>query len=433
MKTGISEIDARFSGKWETVDGKILGMGTGYVEGSFITIEILTEKSEFPFGQEFLGYIFPALYLRGSKIGGTLFEVRVKGIHYGLNMGITKLTLMGIEFISGLHVPNRKDLFSNKWTIVSPFFPINTREQRELFEEKSHQIAKYELKELTVTLYANPQTEWSQTRKIVTKNISIQFEFLENISIETFLSNYAQVTQALLDICWRQKMNLSTITVYFEKQQHALFVPYLDENPVVLKTKHTACLISPEFFDYGAWFSFSPNHREIILLLADLLTGGTGFLQSQLLNTFILLNEIMKLEPSLGTNSFLKSDSWKDAREKIIELASELGFKNEVSRKLAREYRPLIGHVADFLAKLTNELGIDSPGMQKSIKLLESARNDVAHSLRSDFETSWLISLRMRGTALGALGVIKLIWGIDVAKSSINYFDFELSELNKIE
>lgn len=433
METEASRVDTRFSGRWETADGKILGMGTGYVEGSFITVEVFTELSEFPFGQEFLGYIFPALYLRGSQVGGTLFDVRVKGIQYGLNMGITKLTLIGSEFISGLHVPNRNDSFSNKWIIVSPFFPVNNQHKLDLIEEKSHEIAKYDLAEVTISIHTNPRTKLSQTTRSITHNISLQFEFLENISIETFLSKYAQVAQALLDVSWRQKMSLSKISVGFEKQNHDLFAPYLNEYPAIVKTKNTSTLISAEHLNYGAWFLFSDDHREIIFLLADLLTGGTGFLQSQLLNTFILLNETLKLEPILGTNAYLESDAWKIAREKIVNLASELGFESEVSRKLAKGYRPLIGEVADFLVKLTNELGIESPGMQKSIKLLEAARNDVAHSLRSDIEISKLISLRMGGMALGALGVIKLIWGIDVAKSSAHGLEFELSELHKMD
>lgn len=425
-------IDPQFSGQWEMTDGKILGKGTGSISDSFIEIEVHSDISIVKPDEEWLGRVFSALYLRATSVGGTLFDARITGIEYGIHQGMVLLKFSGTEFARGLYIPSRDQKFSNQWSIEGNDFPIGAMAEAERFNEKPIDLNMYQTTDGTIGLRKISRTSLSTSVKSITCTSQLNFEFNSQISTEEFLKNYAQTSQALLEIIWKRRVSEIKYAVFFDNQWHHIIVPYLQEPNEKRKSNIHPSLINYNQLDYGRYFDFAQRNREIILLTADLVTGGTGFLQSQVLNCFILFDELLRIDSVYLSANIPTNADWPSARTQIIDLASSLGFGQPVRRKLAREHAVLIGDVENFLKYLASEFGFTNGECNKAIELFVSARNDVAHSLKSSIDTQTLISLRIGMTALGLLGVIRLIWGTEIALNSREGLKFELSELQRI-
>lgn len=426
MALKVSEID--LGGFWATPDKSFSAAGSGsVVEGKFEII-VYAELSPFDFFSKARMMDIPALHLTGAGGIGSLFDAFNSTFNSGR---ITQLTFEAYEYLRGAHVDSKQVPFSDSWGITCAAL------RPQLFRawgEKNMEIPKqtFSSSDYEITLEAvNPKSESHlETTQRYTQLVT--FKTKEPISIGQFLLECASVATALLQICWQQRIGPEAMSAVSEGRNCEIFATYLPEsgNEKTLNGSHA--LIYFDQMDWGKWFDFCKDHRNTALLLADLVSGGTGYLQNQLLNACIVLEDLARREFDFPKSLATPQSEWEKARNAAILAAEPYGLKRLVKTKLPKSFDKTLGTITNYVRMLDKELGLEFQAPEDVGLALVDARNPVAHTSESRDDLQEMVVLLRGATALATVGIFLEVFGHEVARAAVPKLSSNLNELNTI-
>jgi hypothetical protein len=421
-----SDID--LGGFWAPPDKSFSAAGSGsVVEGKFEII-VYTEKSPFDFLSNAQMRDIPALHLTGAGGIGTLFDA----FNSNLNSGrITQLTFEAYEYVRGAHVDSKQIPFSDSWGITC------TALRPQLFRvwgEKNMEIPKqtFSSSDYEITLESiNPKFE-SHLESTQRYTQLVTFKTKEPISIGQFLLECASVATALLKICWQQRIGPEVMSAVSEGRICEIFATYLPENGNEKALNGNRALIYFDQMDWGKWFDFCKEHRNTALLLADLVSGGTGYLQNQLLNVCIVLEDLARREFDFPESLATPQSEWEKARNAAILAAAPYGLRRLVKTKLPKSYGKTLGTITNYVRMLDAELDLEFQAPEDVGLALVDARNPVAHTSESHDDLQEMAVLLRGATALATLGIFLNVFGHEVARAAVPKLSSSLDELDTI-
>ena len=422
--------DLGMSGFWTTPDGSFSAVGVGsLVKDKF---ELVVFRDQVPFEHIFNppSLTLPVLHLRDTSVGGSLLDVRTSNIKTNLN-GVSALTLESYEFVRRVLVDSRDESFSDLWSLTSPAL---TPLRRPAWGEHIMQIPQrhFSAGNISVTVEPAKILATSRLESITRYSHTMTFRMQEQFSIGRFLTEIAQPIVALLEICWQRPIGVEAMHVVFEGNPCEIIATNLQEKGTERNLDAIDPLIYADQMDWGLWFAFCQEHRNLALLLADLVSGGTGFLQNQMLNIFVILEDLARIGKFVPTSSGLLDISWHKARQAAIAAADLSGFKLLVSSKLPRNRIAALGAVTNYVVQTVQELGIDLPNPESAGRAIIDARNPVAHTSRSSGDFQEMVTLLGGATALATIGLFRAVFGDEIARETATKLNDQLTELDRI-
>lgn len=422
----VSEID--LGGFWATPDKSFSAAGSGsVVEGKF-EIVVYAKLNPFDFFSNAQRVDIPALHLTGANEIGSLFDAFNSNFNSGR---ITQLSFEAYEYLRGAHVDSKQMPFSDSWG----FTCVALRPQPfRVWGEKNMELPNQAFSSLDyeITLESiNPKSESHlETTQRYTQLLT--FKTKEPISIAQFLLECASVTTALLKICWQQRIGPEVMSALSEGRICEIFATYLPEGGNERALNGNLALIHSDQMDWGKWFDFCKENRNTALLLADLVSGGTGYLQNQLLNACIVLEDLARREFGFLESLTTPQSEWEKARNAAILAAEPYGLKRLMKTKLPKSYDKTLGTITNYVRMLDRELGLEFQAPEDVGLALVDARNPVAHTSESDDDLQEMVVLLRGATALATLGIFLKVFGREVAKAAMPKLSSSLGELNTI-
>ena len=419
--------DVDLGGFWATPDGSISGVGTGsFQNGRF---EVVLYKDQIPLENLFNPTLIslPVLHLRNVSNGGSLLDATNSRTRTGFS-GISARTIESHEFIRGIHLDSRDEPVSKTWTFASTaLVPLRLSEMGETIS----QIPKrqFSTDQMIISVESTKTASHSRLESITRYGHVMTYETNQELSVGNFLADLAQPTMALLEICWRRKISPETMTMDFQGNPCEIFSTHLQKNEGDRNFEALTPLIYAEQMDWGKWFSFCHTHRIVVLLLADLMSGGTGFLQNQLLNVCVVLEDLSRIA-NLGT--IQQDPNWIEARDASIGAAEKFGYRDLVSRRLPKTKGKAIRPIENYVIRLVQELDIDLPDPESVGRAITNTRNPVAHTSLQNGDLEEMFRLVDGATALSAIGLFKIVFGDEIARQVAKRVNDQLVELGHV-
>ncbi|MDP1851974.1 MAG: hypothetical protein Q8K48_06110 [Candidatus Planktophila sp.] len=424
----LSELD--LGGVWTSLDKSFSAVGVGSLVND--KFEVVVYRDQVPFGEVLNPTLLtlPVLHLENTSVGGSLLDVRNSNTKTNLN-GIVALTLESYEFVRGVLVDSRDEAFSDLWSITSAAL---TPLRQSVWGENVMQISRREFSAGNICITIDPAKSVAISRLESTTRYShtMTFKTKEQFSIGRFLTEIAQPTIALLEICWQRPIGAEAMHVVFKGKPCEIIATYLQEKGTERNLNAIVPLIYSDQMDWGLWFAFCQEHRNVALLLADLLAGGTGFLQNQMLNICVILADLAKIGKFIPASPGLLDSKWHAARQAAIAAADLSGFKILVSSKLPRNRIAALGAVTNFVMQTVQELGINLPNPESAGRAIIDARNPVAHTSQSIGDFQEMLILLRGATALATIGLFRAVFGDETARETATKLDDQLTELDRV-
>ena len=414
---------------WTSEKEDFSAAGTGeFREGNF-QIKVFTDRN--PYSDFLMADMlrFPSLHLNNTLNSGSLLDAMNTNASSSMK-GFTALTFQGSDFIKGVFVESREEPLGKVWSIVSPSLrPMRTRPWGESHED----IPKIEFKFIGGELVLEHQYSKSASQRQIIQNYShmMTFTTTKEISIAEFLNEYAGPTLAFLKIAWQRPLGAEEMNVRVGNGVGEIFSPYFEEQGNERGLDSWNSLIFDTEMNWGLWFDFCLEHRNVVMLLADLASGGTGYLQNQILNACIVLEDLGKINHALTSISPEVQDTWAKARRAAVLAAGEFGLGQFVSNKLQKKYPVALGKVATYVSNLIREFDLEFSDPDMTGRVILGARNPVAHTSKSSDDFREMLTVLRGMTSLAIVGLFNTIFGPEIAgnaaeKLKSKFRDFEV-------
>lgn len=413
-------------GKWTTPDATFSAFGSGEFSSDKIEITVYTDGlllTDF-FGRDI--FTFPALYLRNHGVGGSLLDARNTNatIRPG---GFAALTFDAHEYVQGLDVESRDVPLSDNWSLTcTALSPMRNFTSGEGLREIPNR--RYESADALITIESVTYINSLQFESHTSYSQKISFQTHGNISVETFFSKYVQPTIALLQMCWQRPIGADALHVVKDLIPHEIFSTFLlDDDPA--RKLNVDPILYFDQMNWASWFDFCGLNGELVMLLSDLVSKGTGFLQNQLVNACVVLEDLSRIAtPILGT----EDSNWQEARKAAIEAVERFGAKDLVARRLPKDRLIAVGNLPRYISNLTSTLGLDFPNPEAIGFAIVDARNPLAHTTRQGRTLQELLCMLEGAVALAQIGLFHHVFGKDVALGAVGKFELYLRELSQL-